>query len=71
MTQTYPNQEATTAPSASRVASAARAASFKRASVYEYLVQSRLSRTRKLLLAGTGTNCRLFVEVNWDVVSVS
>ena len=43
----------------------------KRASVYEYLVHSRVSRTRKLLSAGTGTNCRLFVEVNWDVVSVS
>jgi len=30
MTQTYPNQQATTAPNVSRVASAARAASFKR-----------------------------------------
>jgi hypothetical protein len=35
----------------------------KRASVYEYRVHSRLSASRKLLLAGTGTNCRPFVEV--------
>jgi hypothetical protein len=50
---------------------AVRISTDKRASVYEYLVHSRVSRTRKLLLAGTGTNCRLFVEVNWDVVSVN
>jgi len=40
VTQTYTNQEATTAPSASRVASAARAASFKRGSRELFLVMS-------------------------------
>jgi hypothetical protein len=40
-------------------------------SVHEYLVHSLVSATRKLLLAGTGTKYRLFVELNWDVVSVS
>jgi hypothetical protein len=35
----------------------------KRASVYEYRVHSRVLANRKLLLAGTGTNCRPFVEV--------
>ena len=40
----------------------------KRASVYEYRVHSPVSANRKLLLSGTGTNCRLFVEV--DRISV-
>ena len=40
-----------------------RISSDKRASVYEYLVHSRVSATRKLLLAGTGMNCQPFVEV--------
>ena len=40
----------------------------KRPSVYAYRVHSPVSANRKLLLAGTGTNCRLFVEV--DRISV-
>jgi hypothetical protein len=49
MTQTYLNGQPTTAPGASRVASAARAASFKRACVYRHNF--------------TWTKSQLFVEV--------